>query len=108
MSETQLPAPLETALRSMRIGLMSFGGLVMAGASDDGDKSDARALEDTLRAEIAKLVAERDEAVAARQQSAAGQAVRHVLGRIVSDPEIAWYFDPLTESYRLLVEAYAE
>lgn len=39
---------------------------------------------------------------------AADRAVAHLLRRISRDPRLAYHFDPLTESFRLLTDAYAE
>ncbi len=36
------------------------------------------------------------------------KAVAHVLTRIKTDPRVAYYFDPLTQSMSLLTAAYAE
>jgi hypothetical protein len=40
--------------------------------------------------------------------TAAERAVEHILQRILSDPRVAYYFDPLTESMELLSQAHAE
>lgn len=43
-----------------------------------------------------------------RVETTAERAVRHLLKRIQDDPRLAYYFDPLTESFALLTQAYAE
>lgn len=40
--------------------------------------------------------------------SAADKAVAHILRRIQRDPRLAYFFDPLTESFDLLIEAHVE
>lgn len=40
--------------------------------------------------------------------SKADDAVAYVLRRIIDDPRLAYHFDPVTESFAKLTDAYAE
>ena len=47
-------------------------------------------------------------AIAASAERELRRAVLHLLRRITSDPRLAYYFDPCTESFQLLIDAYSK